>query len=109
MHNHPKAPGLLRLELSDRVRPETLSVLHSSGLTEAVPVELRDLISRAGGESLKAVYPLSKDEIREDKYGFAREFELRLQVSVDSEVAIRLLRSSPFVKPVVLKRSWENP
>lgn len=102
------APRVLRVEFSNLVSPESLGVLHTSGLTDDVPQRLIDLIQKAGGEKIKSVYKMSLDEIFSDKYGFAREFKVYLNTSANIEEAIKVLSGSHLVKsvkPIALRRS----
>lgn len=108
--NAVKVPGILRVKFSKLVSVDTLELLHGGRLQGPFPDELSDLVHRAEIASLKAVFSVSQEELQDDRYGFAREFEARLQPSANADSAARVLRSSPLVetvKPVLVRRPQE--
>ncbi len=108
MSEFPSAPNLLRVKFSDAITSDTLQMLHTTGLTDKVPHNIRELIHAAGGERISSVYQLSLEEINHDKYGFACEFKLYLQDKTDVNAAIETLRRSPLVKSVKAVRFQQS-
>ena len=94
------APCVLRVVLSHEVDAPTLQRLHREGLTATGQPELQALIRAVGGERLSPVYPLSPEEIADDSYGFARDFQLFLRADASTEAAIEIIQQSSLIKEV---------
>ncbi|WP_261892619.1 hypothetical protein [Acaryochloris marina] len=90
----------LQVIFSNDVELEALQALHQVGLDDQGLVLLKELIHAAGGDKLSPVYELSAEEIRNDKYGFAKSFKLFLKPEQDIDDAIHHLQSSPWIESV---------
>ncbi len=101
--------NLLQINFSQSVESEIIQVLHTEGLDDQRVSRIEEIIEEAGGEKLNPVYELSAEEIIHDNYGFARTFKLYLKPGTDTEQAIRILQSSPWVekvKPVGINKTF---
>lgn len=89
---------VLRVEFSELVDVDTLTLLHSEGLSDKLPADFCRLMESAQVEQLIEVYRLSHQEIVDDRYGFARDFKCTLRTHTDWNSSLSILRQSPLVR-----------
>ena len=91
---------VLRVEFSELVDVETLTLLHREGLSDKLPSDFCRLMESARVEHLSEVYHLSHEEIVNDRYGFARDFKCMLRTHTDWNSSLSTLQQSPLVRRV---------
>ena len=62
------------------------------------PCSIRDMLSNAGVAKLSPVHKLTEAEIRNDEYGFAREFTAILKPADNTTAMVEAIRQLSFVK-----------
>ena len=87
----------LQLELVEGLDAAMLVALHASDKT-AGACSARDQLENAGVAELTPVHQLTDAEIRDDRYGFAREFTAILNPDADPASTIDAIRKLSFVK-----------
>ncbi|MEM8614892.1 MAG: hypothetical protein AAGF93_23005 [Cyanobacteria bacterium P01_H01_bin.105] len=92
--------NILQVNFSNTVGPDTIEILHISGLNDERATAIRELIDTAGGRQLVPVYELSQEEIIQDNYGFSRAFKLYLKSEANPNQAIEILECSPLIESV---------
>ena len=87
----------LQLELVEGLEVDALRALHAcDGACD--PCAIADKLFGAGVFSLSPVHKLTEAEIRDDAYGFAREFTVILKSTDNPTSMVEAIRQLKFVK-----------
>ena len=87
----------LQLEFVEGLEVDVLRALHACDGTSS-PCFIADKLFGAGVSSLSPVHKLTEAEIRDDAYGFAREFTAILKPADNPTSMVEAIRQLSFVK-----------